>query len=121
MRVVRFIILGAILGGCCLLGGCVVENDDNNDDVIVAPEYFVPDSDGDYNVFEVTSKGNNVVSLKIYTRAGVLVFSIEAKRCRWDGCSLSGQPMAGGVYYYTAEIRDLSPKISKSGFVHLYR
>ncbi len=92
-----------------------------NEDAIVAPNVFTPNGDGKNDVFEVTSSEGNTVSLKIFTRAGVLVFSIEAKRCRWDGRSLSGQEMTNGVYYYTAEVRGASPKVNKCGFVHLFR
>ena len=121
MKVIQSIILATIVGCCILSAGCAAENDDeNNDSIIVVSNVFTPD--GTENFFEVTTADEDKdVSLKIYTRAGALVFSIEAKRCMWDGYSLSGQPMAAGVYHYTAEIRDSSPKISKCGFVHLYR
>jgi gliding motility-associated-like protein len=127
MRVIQFIIVVAIAGWCLspahASGNNVVAYAmvQMAVDSIIAPNVFTPNGDGDNDIFEVTSREGNVVSLKIYTRTGVLVFSIEAKRCCWDGCSLGGQKMANGVYYYTAEVRDLSPKISKSGFVHLYR
>jgi len=119
LRALPFIILVAVFGWCCLLAGCVAENDADDDDYIIVLNVFTPD--GDNEAFEVKSKDNKEVSLKIYTRAGVLVFSIEAQRCRWDGYSLSGEPLAIGVYYYTAEVNGSSPKVSKSGFVHLYR
>ena len=119
LRALSFIILVAVFGNCCLLAGCAAENDDNDDDSIIVLNVFTPNSENE--VFEVTSKDNKDVSLKIYTRAGVLVFSIEAQRCRWEGNSLSGEPMANGVYFYTAEVSGSSPKISKSGFVHLFR
>lgn len=90
-------------------------------DSIIAPNVFTPNGDETNDVFEVTSKNGNIVSLKIFTRAGVLIFSIQAKQCRWDGNSQSGQEMAGGVYYYTAEVSGSSPKVRKAGFVHLYR
>ena len=120
MRGIQFIIIVAIIGCCFLPTGCAVEKDNDND-IKVECNFFTPD--GEENVFfEVTTEDKqHDISLKIYTRAGVLIFSIEAKRCIWDGHSLDGQPMATGVYYYTAEVRGLSPKISKSGVVHLYR
>ena len=91
-------------------------------DSIIAPNVFSPNSIiEDLRFFKVESSNKQPVSLKIYTRAGVLVFNIEARLCVWDGCSLSGQQMAAGVYYYTAEVRGSSPKISKCGFVHLFR
>jgi hypothetical protein len=81
------------------------------------------------NVFEVKSEDislnykdkNKEVLLEIYTRAGVLIFRSPqgATHCIWDGCSLSGQPMANGIYYYVAEIVD--SKVSKAGCLYLYR
>ena len=90
-------------------------------DSIIAPNVFTPNGDGINDIFEVRSKEGNKVILNIYTRAGVLVYSITAERCRWDGYSLSGQKMATGVYYFTAEILDSSPKITRKSFFHLYR
>jgi len=116
MRVIQFIIFVVVLGLCSLQAGCVVETDDT----IIAPNVFTPDGEGENIFFIVQSTNDQVVSLKIYTRAGVLIFSVEAKLCVWDGCSLGGQPMAEGLYYYTAETVS-SPKVSKSGFVYLYR
>ena len=119
MRVVHFIIFVVLLGWCCLQSGCVAEDDADNDDNIIVINVFTPDNDEDNNYFEVRSEKDNEVSLKIFTRSGVLIFSIEARRCVWNGYTLSGQPMPAGMYYYTAEVRE--PKVSKSGFVYLYR
>ena len=123
LKALPFIIFIAILGwylpSAHIAGNSVMAQ--TSTDSIIAPNVFTPNGDGKNDAFEVTSKENNVVSLKIFTRAGVLVFSIEARKCTWDGCSLSGQPMVNGVYYYTAEVRGSSSKVSKSGFMHLYR
>ncbi|MDR3094163.1 MAG: gliding motility-associated C-terminal domain-containing protein [Bacteroidales bacterium] len=90
-------------------------------DSIVAPNVFTPNGDGENEFFEVTSSAGNVVVLKVFTRAGVLIFSITAKTCKWDGCSQNGDEMAQSVYFYIAEVPGSSPKVSKSGFVHLFR
>ncbi|MDR1866167.1 MAG: gliding motility-associated C-terminal domain-containing protein [Bacteroidales bacterium] len=90
-------------------------------DSIMAPNVFTPNGDQKNDLFVVYSVKDQPVTLRVYTRAGVTVFSITAKRCLWDGCSLSGEKMASGVYFYTAEISGSSPKITKSGFVHLFR
>ena len=126
VRIVQFFFLAAVIGWCfspihTLGKEAGTFSMAQVSDSIVAPNVFTPNGDGNNDVFEVVSKGNNTVSLKIFTRAGVLVFSSEAKRCRWDGFSLNGQEMANGVYYYTAEISGSSPKVSKCGFVHLFR
>jgi len=135
MRVIQFIILVTFLGWffspTLVTGnnaGYVMMFQTANNDSIIAPNVFTPNDDGENDVFEVTTKAiidgvgtPKEVSLKIYTRAGVLVFSISAKRCIWDGRSLSGEKMAEGIYFYIAEVKNSSPKVSKSGFVHLYR
>ena len=91
-------------------------------DSIIAPNVFTPNGDGKNDFFEVRSTNkNHEVLLKIYTRTGVLVYQFVKKHHAWDGYSLNGRPMANGVYFYEAEVRGVSPKISKSGCVHLYR
>ena len=122
LRAMSFIIWATIFCWCFSLAGCVAENDGDIDSIIVVSNVFTPNGEGENIFFKVTTEDKQKeVSLKIYTRAGVLIFSIEAKYCVWNGCSLNGQPMAAGTYQYTAEIVDSSPKISKCGFVHLYR
>ena len=130
MRVLQIVILVVVFGWLFspsqISGSYAMSQAPKDSTSIIAPNVFTPNGDGVNDVFEVRStEESNVVSLEIYTRAGVLVFSIEAKRCRWDGNSLTGQPLANGVYYYTAEIiketSDTSSKNSKCGFFHLYR
>ena len=124
MRVIQFIILVAVLGWYFSpvdVAGKETGMEQQPTDYIIAPNVFTPNGDDENDFFIVKSENNQPVSLKVYTRQGVLVFSIEARVCAWDGCSLSGQPLATGVYYYTAEVRGSSPKVSKCGFVHLYR
>jgi len=123
LRALPFVILVAIIGYCILPSGCTAGNDDeDSESIIVVSNVFTPDGDEENDFFEVKTKDEDKeVSLKIYTRAGTLVFSDEAERCIWWGYSLDGQPMAAGIYHYMAEIVGSSPKISKSGFVHLYR
>ena len=117
LKALPFIILAVIFGWCFVATSCEAEADDN-DEYIVATNVFTIKGEGDF--FEVTTAdGKGVVALKIYTRAGVMIFSMEARRCIWDGCSIEGQPMATGVYHYTAEVR--GTKIKKSSFVYLYR
>ena len=112
----RVFIIVVILGWS--LADCIAQEAD----FIVAPNVFTPNGDGTNDIFEVRSNEGKKVSLKIYTRAGVLIYAVEAERCRWDGNSLSGMKMSTGVYYYSAEIvGSTSRNARKSGFVHLYR
>ncbi len=129
MKITRLMVFLLVVAGCFLPGTMFGKNSDHEmkamaqvqTDSIVAPNVFTPNGDQINDLFEVTSSDGNPVSLRVFTRAGVLVFSIEAKICQWDGYSSSGQEMANGVYYYTAEVVGSSPKITKKGFVHLYR
>ena len=123
MRFLRFIITVAVLGWFCppIHVGANSMAQELPTDSIIAPNVFTPNGDGINDVFEVRSREGNKVALNIYTRTGVLVYSITAERCRWDGYSLSGQKMATGIYYFTAEILDTSPKIAIKKFFHLYR
>ena len=116
MKVVKFIIVAVIIGCCALMVSCEKAELDDDIDIIVS-NVFTPNGDRENDVFEVSSKSGKEVELKIFTRAGVLVFSIKAERCRWDGYSLSGKPLANGIYYYTATTEE----IAIDGFVYLYR
>ncbi len=63
-----------------------------------------------------------VLSFKLFSRSGVLVFSTEAPIIYWDGRNSSGQELSSGVYYYVIEavqgsIGNTEPK----GFIHLFR
>ncbi len=131
MRIIQIIVFVAIVVGCLSRTYATETSSAEGKDVqavaqaandsIIAPNVFTPNNDGVNDIFEVTASNGGTVSLKVFSRAGVLIFSIEAKRCRWDGYSSAGQQMANGVYYYTAEVKGASPKITKCGFVHLYR
>jgi len=110
-------------------------------DSIILPDVFVltPNDDGINDFFEVRSEKNNFVLLQIFNRWGHLVFSDEAKICRWDGYRsnntktqsqnkrrkqkrsddylLNREKVPEGIYYYVAEIQDVSPKITKKGII----
>ena len=111
-------ILTVILTLFCGVFAMTSCNDEKPPDCIV----FTPNGDGINDVFEIVSENDDAISLKIFNRAGVLVFEIEAVRCRWDGHSLSGEKMSTGVYYYTVETVGTNPKpITEKGIVCLYR
>jgi len=106
---------------CWFFAPAQVFADDAPKDYVIAPNVFTPNGDGINDVFEVRSNNGNKVWLRVYTRAGVLVFEDKAERCRWDGYSQGGDKMPEGVYIFIAEI-ETSPKVPpKNGFVHLFR
>jgi len=110
------ILIAAIIVCCgvCAINSC---SDEKPAECFV----FSPNGDGVNDVFEVVSENDDAISLKIYTRTGVLVFSIEAVRCRWDGHSISGEEMSTGLYYFTVETVETTPKPITKGIVCLFR
>jgi len=125
MKIVQFISLVAIFGLCFsttqVLGNDTMLTQTPADSIIVSNNVFTPNGDGgDGKIFEVRSSNeDDVVSLKVFNRFGSLVFSTEAKVCRWNGQSSNGQKMADGTYFFVAEVSEMSPKISKRGAVTL--
>ena len=114
MKVLHFIILAAIIG-CCLPTAQVVGNNTGlahtpADSIIVSN---TPNGENK-DFFEIKSKEDNLVSLKIFDRSGTLVYRTEAKKCGWNGRSSSGEKM-DGVYFYIAEVSEVSPKITERG------
>lgn len=102
--------------------GCAFEGDAtiNAWNKIEAPNVFTPNDDGKNDEFVVNSNGSQTLSLKVYTRAGVLVYETEAKRIRWDGRMSSGEKVSTGVYFYVIESKE-GANVKKSGFVYIYR
>ncbi|MDP4210399.1 MAG: gliding motility-associated C-terminal domain-containing protein [Bacteroidota bacterium] len=102
--------------------GCTFEGDATIDawNKIEAPNVFTPNDDGKNDEFVVNSNGTQTLSLKVYTRAGVLVYETEAKRIRWDGRMSSGEKVSTGVYFYIIESKE-GANVKKTGFVYIYR
>ena len=120
MKFLRVIVV-LVVWFCCFSTGCEVVEEPADHEIVV-PNFFSPNADGMNDFFEVTAKDGSEVSLSIYTRSGVLVFTIQAVRCQWDGYSLSGEVMPTDVYLYFAETIGRTPEnVSRSGFFHLYR
>ncbi len=90
----------------------------NNIDV---PNVFTPNDDGINEVFKIKSSGKNVLSLKIFTRTGLLIYKTEANSIEWDGRLPSGDRVLPGIYYYIVETIKASPAYRKTGFFYLYR
>jgi hypothetical protein len=64
-----------------------------------------------------------VLSFKLFTRTGLIVFEQEAPIIYWDGRNNAGLDLGTGVYFYTVEAikGETSNVYSKSGFIHLFR
>lgn len=84
---------------------------------------FTPNDDGLNDFFLVTSHGGIPLSLSIFTRAGVLVYSAEGITITWDGRTASGLKLNPGIYFYTIKAISGDPdeQYSKAGFLYLYK
>ena len=125
MRTVKIFMLAAILGWSFSTMQ-VVGNDTGlaqtpTGSIIVSNNVFTPNGvEGDEKIFEVKSSNNDdVVTLKVFNRFGVLVFSAEDKVCRWNGRSSDGQKLDKGVYIFRAEVVGALPTILMLGDITL--
>jgi len=84
---------------------------------------FTPNGDNFNDFFMVTSNGGFPLKLKVFTRAGILVYEAEGTNILWDGYAASGQQLKEGVYFYTIEAIEGDPKnrYSKAGLLYMYK
>lgn len=100
-----------------------VDTTDTTDtaDVFIVPNYFVPSSQVYYTI--EPEDPDVVLSFKVFTRTGILVFKTESPIVYWDGKNTFGQDCGTGVYYFV--LSDLSAttgkKYEQSGFIHIFR
>ena len=89
-------------------------------DTLSVPNVFSPDGDGVNDVWKITSNGKDKLSVKIYSRAGALVYEEHAAVVLWDGKTIYGKDLVSGVYYYVVE-RDDNAFPPQKGFFYLLR
>jgi len=84
---------------------------------------FTPNGDNINDYFVILSNTSLPLRLRIFTRAGILVYEAEGTDLTWDGISASGQKMSPGIYFYTLELISKDPvnRYSKSGFLYMYK
>lgn len=90
---------------------------------ITVQNVFTPNNDGINDYFMITSTGGFPVSLRIFTRAGILVYHAEGTTLTWDGRTASGQELNPGIYFYTLEALPGDPgtQYSKAGVLYMYK
>ena len=85
------------------------------------PNTFTPNGDG-YNDFFVPVLKRHIssIDLKIYSKAGSLVFSTTNPDINWDARSQSGKNLNAGTYYYVCQVFNNSTKIKTlKGFIEI--
>jgi gliding motility-associated-like protein len=90
-------------------------------DSIIVPNVFTPNGDLINDDFEVSSSGDYFLSLKIFTRAGIIIYKTQAKTIKWDGRLDTGEKVLPGMYYYILETVDVTPPVKKTGFVYIFK
>jgi gliding motility-associated-like protein len=90
---------------------------------ILVQNVFTPNGDGFNDYFLITSNGGFPLSLRIFTRTGLLVFEAEGTTVTWDGKTASGMEVNPGIYFYSIEALEGDPnkRFSKAGVLYLYK
>lgn len=65
------------------------------------PNIFTPNQDGINDLWEIDAE---VVSVIIYNRWGLEVYSVNSEFSSWNGNNKKGLPCSSGVYYYVVTI-----------------
>jgi gliding motility-associated-like protein len=90
---------------------------------ITVQNVFTPNGDNINDYFLVSSNGGFPLVLRIYTRAGTLVYENEGTVLTWDGKTASGQELNPGIYFYSLEALQGDPnkRFSRAGVLYLYK
>lgn len=73
---------------------------------LIIPDGFSPNGDGINDVFVLRNKKGVKVSLHIYNRLGVLVYSSANYQNDWNGHTEAGNPLVEGTYFYVIKSAD---------------
>jgi gliding motility-associated-like protein len=92
------------------------------DDIVVIPNGFTPNDDGDNDFFVVKGLDPDKfpdASLLVFNRWGNIVFEAEGYLNDWGGENSKSNPLPDGSYYYILDLGDGSePRV---GFVLIFR
>jgi gliding motility-associated-like protein len=93
------------------------------DEEIHVQNVFTPNGDGINEWFLITSHGGFPLSLRIFTRAGILVYKAEGTTVTWDGTTASGQKLDPGIFFYTVEALQGDPnkRYTKAGVLYMFK
>jgi len=84
---------------------------------------FSPNGDALNDFFVIVSNGGFPLRLRVFSRAGILVYEAEGSTLAWDGYTASGQELKSGIYYYTLEAISGDPgkRFTKAGFLYMFK
>lgn len=98
-------------------GSCILP-----DPVVILPNVFTPNNDGENDVFQLQVQNVSEVRLTITNRWGELVFQATGANPSWDG-QINGNVASDGVYFVKYEADNIYKTVTLSGHgpIHLYR
>ena len=67
---------------------------------VVVPNVFTPNGDNINDLFTVKTEGVSALSVDIFDRWGLKVFSSSSINAAWDGKTSGGKEMSDGTYFY---------------------
>jgi gliding motility-associated-like protein len=89
--------------------------------VVIAPNVFTPNNDGDNDTYFLTLQSTSNVDLVIINRWGTTIYEGSGTNPTWDGTTPSGNKADDGTYFYkyVATGIDGTTKIEGHGFIQL--
>ena len=93
-----------------------------NPSVLIIPNVFSPNNDGNNDLFFVKGAGLKDFDCAIYDRWGLKVNELTSISMGWDGRTEAGKVCSDGTYYYVIKATGFDNKVyNKTGFVLLTR
>lgn len=77
------------------------------------PDTFTPNGDNVNEIFEIKGIFIKDFKMRIYNRAGNVIFETQDYKTAWDG-SYDGSPVAEGQYYYEINATDFKGELTKT-------
>jgi gliding motility-associated-like protein len=99
-------------------GSCILP-----DPIVLLPNVFTPNNDGENDVFQMQVTNVSEVRLVITNRWGNIVYEATGANPGWNGKTQSGQMAAEGVYYVQYEADNIykTKTLSGHGLIHLVK
>lgn len=89
--------------------------------VVVVPNVFSPNGDGQNDVFKIDGIGIKTVAIKIYNRWGQSVFETTQFNEGWNGRTNSGDEVPDGTYFYIVDVETTTNTETFTGSLTLIR